>query len=712
MRVALAIACLLGVTSAIATPRTAAAATDADATPLGAAFAAYERGDLAAAEAALARGDGAILNADYALYLRGSIALLQGDAAAARVAFTRLATMPSSRFAEQAAWRAADALWLSPSPDDKRLAAKEYATLKKRRGPPPAQIDLAVIEHRLLSLAPPAQQVARLRQLLIASPGHPLESQFIADLRRVAPRQPLLAPAQQLDRIAQLAAQRDWVVAMSELAALPAALPKPLALRAQFLTGDTLFRMRKRYEEAGRLLLAIYDQLGADAPRAMFRGARALSRADRDDEAISHYLALVAKYPRSEQAHEAFFLAGWLEFNRGNYALAAPRLAAMIAKYPGSEWRGEAEWFLAYSHYLLAQYDLAIAALARLARSDEEQIGGKARYWTARAHALRGDKAAAIAGYKDVVNTWPLTWYATLARTRLAEFTIAMPPLGEAPRTATGPLIEPGDPLVLPEVVADPLIMRVRELQAAGLPRDAGIELQRGESALRKRFAAPRAWAILHALYPALDHPGRLFKLATSYHGGALRAAPTGNARRWWEAAFPRAFAGVIATRGHLGAAPPEFIFAIMRVESGYDPHVVSFADAQGLLQMIPPTTTRVAGSLGLSYGEGDLFDVAFNIETGSWYIGGLFEKFARQVPIAAASFNAGPVAMMRWLNAPHMNTRPLDEFVELVSFRETREYMKRVTTHYIRYQFLYHDAVYEQPLTLQRGYRADDLNY
>lgn len=124
---------------------------------------------------------------------------------------------------------------------------------------------------------------------------------------------------------------------------------------------------------------------------------------------------------------------------------------------------------------------------------------------------------------------------------------------------------------------------------------------------------------------------------------------------------------------------------------------------------MIPATTIRVARVLGIDYAPGDLYDPRFNVQTGSWYIGYLFTKFAGQIPLGAGLFNSGLRPVMRWVD--QHGDRPIDELVELVSYVQTREYMKKVTEIYARYVYLYTGQVYEQPLTAQR-YVVDDLTY
>ena len=50
----------------------------------------------------------------------------------------------------------------------------------------------------------------------------------------------------------------------------------------------------------------------------------------------------------------------------------------------------------------------------------------------------------------------------------------------------------------------------------------------------------------------------------------------------------------------HLGKSPRYYLTSIMRKESGFDPHVHSYADARGLLQMIPATTRKVGEAVGI----------------------------------------------------------------------------------------------------------------
>jgi soluble lytic murein transglycosylase len=136
----------------------------------------------------------------------------------------------------------------------------------------------------------------------------------------------------------------------------------------------------------------------------------------------------------------------------------------------------------------------------------------------------------------------------------------------------------------------------------------------------------------------------------------------------------------------------------------------VSYADARGLLQMIPPTTLHVAKELGIAYDPGRLYEPEYNIRTASWYIGRMLAKFKGQVPFGAGSFNSGPRPVMRWLD--RYGDRPIDELVELVPYTQTRDYMKKVTENLARYRYLYQGEVYKQPLAVDKHYVRDQLTY
>ena len=401
--------------------------------------------------------------------------------------------------------------------------------------------------------------------------------------------------------------------------------------------------MRRRYGDAGDLLLRVAPKLDeATAAEAMFHGARALSRADRDDEAIGWYKKVVALYPKTAFAREASYLAGWLEFNRGHYRDALAPLEDSLARYPGSKFAEDALWFLAMSHYFLDDWAAAREKLAALAKRKGALEGGKGEYWLARIADKLGKKDDATAGYTQTIQAYPFSWYALLAHARLDALGKDVPPFGEPDAKSHGPKLA----ATVDETLAgDELITRADELIAAGMGVDAGFELARGETAFLKRHDKAAAFAMLLDRYHLAGNYNRPWMLAVSYSGNALDGPAVDDAKRWWENAFPRAYRELVEKYQKLGDNPDGYLYSIMRKESGFNPHDISYADAQGLLQMIPPTTRRVAASIGEPYDDGKLYEPAYNVEMGSWYIGHLLHKFKGQIPLGAGSFNSGPQA-------------------------------------------------------------------
>jgi peptidoglycan lytic transglycosylase len=692
--------CVLG-----ALARPAAAGTGRQARLLGEAYRAYDAGDLPAARKALARlHDDALVNRDYALWLRGQVALLSGDGAGALRAFRALAKVRGSRFAGDAPWRIADAEWLLGRRAD---AARDYGRLVGRRGAGDHG-DVGVARFRIAITKTGAAERAALHAFRIDFPRHPLEPQAEARLRQLGGDDALaLTAAEHIERAQHLSAAHLWDEAVAELELVSDREPTATRRDRDYWLGETLYKRRRRYLDAGHLLLAVYPDMGARSAEAMFHGARALSRADHDSEAITWYHKVVARYPHTAWAQEAAFLAGWLDFNRGKYADGIPPLEDALRRYPSSKWADSAVWFLGMSHYLLGHYDLARDRFARLARGHRKLWAGKGAYWAARCDQRLGDAKAAEAGYKGVLGRFPFSWYAILARARLHEMHVDVGPFGGSPPPAQGPAVAS---TIDRKLVEDPMFVKADELLAAGLGVEAGEEMERGERAFLKHHDRAAAFAVLFDRYRAAGNFYRPWMIATVYGASALDGPPTGPAKIWWQNAYPRAYRPLVDKYKDLGGNPEGYLYSIMRKESGFNPNEVSYADARGLLQMIPPTTQHVCKVLALEYAPGLLYDPEFNVRTGAWYIGHLLHKFKVQIPIGAGSFNSGPRPVMKWLD--ENGDRPLDEFVELVPYTQTREYMKKVTENYARYVYLYQGTVYDQPLTVDRDYVKDALTY
>ena len=379
-----------------------------------------------------------------------------------------------------------------------------------------------------------------------------------------------------------------------------------------------------------------------------------------------------------------------------------------------SAFADDAAWCVAFAHFLLGELPAASTALDRYARMPPtgmtvDERAARVAYWRARIATKAGHSDEAKVGYRDVNRRWPFSFYGVAARARMGE-------AGEAAvidlSHAAGPAIDVArlPPSLEKKIASDPTVARTDELAAAGLEVEAGWDLQRDEKGILHRLGEEGGLRVLLDRYPKFKAFRRAYEIAESRNDGALARAPEGNARIWWEAAYPRAYIELVDRYGPPAGNPDLFLYSIMRKESGFSPWDTSYADARGLLQMIPPTSIRVAATLALDFQGDELFDPEINVRLGATYIGALAKKFGGQIPVVAGAFNAGPKAMAKWCD--QHGRHPMDEFVELIAFTQTREYAKRVVGIFARYRHLYGPTPYQMPLAVDAKYAAAGPDY
>lgn len=171
--------------------------------------------------------------------------------------------------------------------------------------------------------------------------------------------------------------------------------------------------------------------------------------------------------------------------------------------------------------------------------------------------------------------------------------------------------------------------------------------------------------------------------------------------------AYPRAFANWVLPAAKKYGVNPYILWALMTVESSYNPDSVSVAQALGLLQVIPRTGLKIAQLLGDSqFGHYDLLDEDIAIEHGAFYIAQVIKKFHGQELFAFAGYNGGPHRVAEWLD--QRGNQPLDEFVEEIPYDQAREYTKKVTRFLALFLRTYEgiDDLYIGQ-TIQRDYTA-----
>ena len=135
------------------------------------------------------------------------------------------------------------------------------------------------------------------------------------------------------------------------------------------------------------------------------------------------------------------------------------------------------------------------------------------------------------------------------------------------------------------------------------------------------------------------------------------------------------------------------FILSIIRQESEFDMKANSSAGARGLMQLMTYTAKVVAKQAKLPYSKSRLTtDPEYNINLGSHYIAGLILEYDGSYPFAIAAYNAGPKRVRYWKKInknPQKKQIDYVDWIELIKFKETRNYVQRVLENYNVYNYI-----------------------
>jgi soluble lytic murein transglycosylase len=161
---------------------------------------------------------------------------------------------------------------------------------------------------------------------------------------------------------------------------------------------------------------------------------------------------------------------------------------------------------------------------------------------------------------------------------------------------------------------------------------------------------------------------------------------------------YPQYYWNCVIDYATLNNLDPYLVFALIREESRFKERAYSRVGARGLMQIMPGTGRWISRQLSMSYYKTrDLFVPRINIKMGTWYLSYLKHKHNNNLMLTLASYNGGFMNVMKWVKK--FKTKDIDEFVELIPFRETKNYVKKVMKSFNIYKQIY-DNGYNIELT------------
>jgi peptidoglycan lytic transglycosylase len=403
------------------------------------------------------------------------------------------------------------------------------------------------------------------------------------------------------------------------------------------------------------------------AALAAYQGARALVRDGQLSKGRKALVQVTRRYSRdTAAAASAFFLRADLASDERDDVEARRLYRTVATRYPTSRFAPTAR-FRAAMIALLSGAPKSAAeefdALAERYSGSDEALASI--YWAGRAWADAGDSAMARGRWQSVTSRDPLSYYAALSAARL----------GNDPWTPAAALDSfPTDPVI------DRVVARAALLAHLGLEQEARWELER---LARSPDSSSERLLILANAFRGQGMASQAIQLARR---ALARGAPAD--ARTFRLIYPVVHADALLAEAAEHGLDPNFVAALIRQESSFNPSATSAAGARGLAQVMPEVGERLAREL--NYPVWDpvlLYQPDVSIQLGAFHLRELLSRYDQRAHILAA-YNAGAPRVERW--SKRIGVTDPEVFAEQISFVETRDYVRIIQRNEEIYRALY----------------------
>jgi soluble lytic murein transglycosylase len=430
----------------------------------------------------------------------------------------------------------------------------------------------------------------------------------------------------------------------------------------------------------------VYKHGGGAKHSALYQMGRCKMNLEKYDEAVAIFEDYIDRYPDGAHAERCYYYLGWLPYDHDQLDAAMPGFDRYLNRYRKGELRTYILWFKAWSLYRLQRYKEAAKVFAVLSKYGNDIVAGKAYYWLGQIAAHQEQPKRAREWFEKSMERYPLSYYGMLSWHRLHELGDAKDnplflhetagPQRPLP-SQLGPLVQKRLETSLQPAMDAVLVGEMRAARAWFEPHRKSFERAVGANNIEAHY-----W-----LFSILEEPASM-RTWGSKHKRQRGKVPTDQNRAGWTFAYPQAYLRLIEVQAEHTGLPPWFFYSIMRQESRYRRGVISWADAVGLLQVIPPTGKRTAERLGIPFDRFNLSDPAVNLRLGTSYLGFLAKDFHNQLTLVAASYNAGPDPIRTFVRDNREGG--WDHIIEEIAYNEARNYCRKVTGHVLKYLATY----------------------
>jgi soluble lytic murein transglycosylase len=421
--------------------------------------------------------------------------------------------------------------------------------------------------------------------------------------------------------------------------------------------------------------------------------------------ALQTQLGFVVANPAAPEAAEALYDAGRFAERMGDLTNAAGIWLRIGSEYPSSTFAYWGSWESGFVLYRMGDYTAARQSFERANgfATDGAKVAAT-QLWIGKTYQVQGDQESKRAAWELAAAADPLGYYSLRAQDLLA---------GQEPFASFGVFdfstdyeaerqqanawmrltfgIETTESLfdLNAALIDDPRMIRGDEFWALGLFTEGRIEFATLYSVNQNdpatTFRLVHKFLDLGLYQTAIVATSKILDLAGLDAADILGAPPYFNHIR-----YGPYFGELVLLEAFNNGLNGLFLYSVARWESAlFEVFATSYADARGLMQVIPSTGREIAGRLGWppGYSDADLYRPVVSMRFGAYYLGQQRDYFDGDPYAALAAYNAGAGNAAIW---KELAPDDYDLFLEVIRINQPHLYIRRIAESYAIYRTLY----------------------
>lgn len=343
----------------------------------------------------------------------------------------------------------------------------------------------------------------------------------------------------------------------------------------------------------------------------------------------------ISKNSTSPQMTSLLWISARSAHYLGQYDKAQEHYKKLIETQSGSEEAAEALMKSALIFYRQKDFGSAAARLEKLLVQKRDRYDLNAQYWMVRALEQNNPERAKVAS-AQLIERYPFSYYGLRLAAEQNGQKFSWPPIKPSQEQLNSVMYLAGDQV--------PAWKRFLALSSAGWVSEAYVELSE-----RPFIGDPQVKIVLAQKLAARSQ----FPAAIRLVNEAFEADPNLRKPEYLKIGFPQMFSAIFEQEAQRYELSPVLVKSLTRQESAFNLRAVSTSNAMGLMQMIPPTAQEVAKKMALKIElPEDMFRPEINIPMGTFYLAQVLNQFDENIPMALASYNAGPSRLKIWLDS------------------------------------------------------------